>query len=256
MSKKKRVFPILAAAILIAALLGISGCSRQNKTQSFSEAANSETILNYQQTDNPLHGKKIIFLGSSITYGEAADGYSFVDCLAEEDGIEPFKEAVSGTTLADTGEDSYVQRMKNKIDKNWKADAFICQLSTNDASLKIPLGTISDTKELSDFDTETVLGAIEYIIGYAYETWNCPVIFYANPKYDSEEYEQMVKIMPDIQEKWDIGFIDMYNDEDFNNISAEQKKEYMADHIHPTKQGYTLWWPPYIEKYLIDYLSL
>lgn len=55
------------------------------------------------QNDYPLQGKTIIFLGSSITYGEAADGRSFVDIMEEKDGINAIKEAVSGTTLADTG---------------------------------------------------------------------------------------------------------------------------------------------------------
>ena len=83
-----------------------------------------------------LGGKRIIFLGSSVTYGACAMGQSFIEALEEKDGIIAIKEAVSGTLLVD--EDvadgkSYIARLAT-IDTNIKADAFVCQLSTNDAS--------------------------------------------------------------------------------------------------------------------------
>lgn len=255
MMKRKRLTLIVSSiVVLLIILLGIylfvvkEPVVDQNNQE-------KEEFLTEDQKESPLYGKRIIFLGSSVTYGEAADGYSFVDYLEEKDGIEAVKEAVSGTTLTDNGEDSYVQRMENNIDKNMKADAFVCQLSTNDATQRMPLGENSDTKELDDFDTSTVIGAIEYIIGYASETWDCPVIFYTNSKFGHKGYEEMIDAMTDIQQKWNIGFIDMYNDTEFNDISDELKKEYMADYIHPTRQGYTQWWAPYIEDYLIAYLA-
>lgn len=47
---------------------------------------------------------------------------------------------------------------------------FVCQLSTNDATNGLPLGSVSSGRELNDFDTQTVAGAIEYIVCYAQET--------------------------------------------------------------------------------------
>lgn len=80
-----------------------------------------------------LRGKNILFLGSSVTYGSASGGVSFADIMSQCCGFQYVKEAVSGTTLADINENSYVSRLKN-IDKSSKFDLFICQLSTNDAS--------------------------------------------------------------------------------------------------------------------------
>ena len=54
--------------------------------------------------------------------------------------------------------------MKNNISKNEKFDAFACQLSTNDASKEMPIGELSSSENLEDFDTQTVTGAMEYII--------------------------------------------------------------------------------------------
>ncbi len=204
-------------------------------------------------SDITLSGKTIVFLGSSVTYGAASQGISFADYLERQEGCIAVKEAVSGTTLVAECVDSYIERLNTlAVDK---ADLFICQLSTNDATQKKPLGKISASTTIEDFDTHTVAGAIEYIIAYAQNTWNCPVLFYTNPKYDSAEYEKMVMLLEKIQEKWGIGIINMWNNETFNNLSDKQSRFYMADSIHPTKAGYLEWWLPYMEKEIKTYYA-
>ncbi len=51
--------------------------------------------------DSVLTGKRILFLGSSVTYGVAAQGQSFVELFETLDGVKAIKEAKSGTTLVD-----------------------------------------------------------------------------------------------------------------------------------------------------------
>ena len=46
------------------------------------------------RSDNPLNGKHIVFLGSSVTYGAASNGVSFVDFLAERTGCRVTKDVV------------------------------------------------------------------------------------------------------------------------------------------------------------------
>ncbi len=204
--------------------------------------------------DSSLNGKTVIFLGSSVTFGYGSFGVSFADYLEKTDGIIAVKEAVSGTTLVDIKSNSYVSRMKT-IDKNLKVDAFVCQLSTNDATKEMPLGEISDSINLNDFDTHTIAGAIEYIIAYAKATWDCPVVFYTQAKYDSEHYAKMVDLLLNIQQKWDITIIDFWNDEKINNITDEQKAIYLIDHIHPTKAGYKEWWLPEFQSALYEVIN-
>lgn len=162
--------------------------------------------------DSPLQGKTIIFLGSSVTEGTGSCGQSFVEFFTAKDGITAIKQAVSGTTLVTQDETSYIPRMET-IDSNIKADAFICQLSTNDATKGLPMGEVSESFDYHDFDTSTIAGSIEYIIGYAQNTWNCPVIFYTGTKYDKEEYGQMVALLLEIQKKWNMGVINLWDDE-------------------------------------------
>lgn len=207
-----------------------------------------------EDPDSPLRGKTILFLGSSVTEGYGSCGVTFVEYMEKTDGITPVKEAKGGTTLVTLDSTSYIPRME-KMDPTIRADAFVCQLSTNDATKKLPLGTVSDSKNRGDFDTSTVAGAIEYIISYASETWNCPVVFYTGTRYDSENYAAMVGLLLEIQEKWNCGVIDLWNDDGLNAISDAQRKLYMLDDIHPTKAGYLHWWTPAIRDYLRDFLA-
>lgn len=201
---------------------------------------------------SPLAGMNLCFLGSSVTYGASSLEVSFVEYISTRNECTYVKEAVSGTTLADNGDTSYVQRMINNISADEEFDAFICQLSTNDASQGVDMGEISESVNLDDFDTTTVIGAMEYIICYAQETWECPVIFYTGTQYDSEQYEEMVNALYDLQEKWGIGIIDLWNGLDVN---IDEYDLYMADSIHPTQAGYLEWWTPYMEEVLYEILG-
>ena len=199
-----------------------------------------------------ITGRTIYFLGSSVTYGYASGGVSFADYIASRNGSISVKEAVSGTTLVDNGSSSYVQRMKSMSTSN-TPDHFICQLSTNDASQGKPLGSVSSSTNMSDFDTTTIIGAMEYIIAYAKETWNCPVSFYTGTYYNSANYQNMVDALYSLKNKWGIGIIDLWNNEAMRNVSSTDKARYMADDIHPTAVGYEEWWTPVFEEYLQNY---
>ena len=95
------------------------------------------------------------------------------------------------------------------------------------------MGNVSESMDLADFDTSAVAGAVGYIIAYAGQTWNCPVLFYTNPQYDSRQYKAMVELLQQIASKWDVTVIDMWNDAELNALTKEQHALYMADGIHP-----------------------
>lgn len=243
------------AVLSIALVLIIAGGYVGNMFGVFAKGNYGEYALETTKVneESSLKDKTIIFLGSSVTYGYGSLGVSFADFLEKSDGIVAVKEAVSGTTLVDEKSNSYVSRLKT-IDKNIKADAFVCQLSTNDATKEKPLGKVSDSFNIDSFDTQTVAGAIEYIIAYAQNTWNCPVVFYTQAKYDSGYYGEMVKLLLEIQKKWNISVIDLWNNEEVNNIAEEERKLYLVDHIHPTKAGYKIWWLPVFQENLYGIL--
>ncbi len=259
------------ALIMLAVLLALEGVlqivvlvAMRQRAQAPGNAAQYDMQNLAPHVDSPLTGKTILFLGSSVTDGAAANGQSFVELFEVLDGVNAIKEAKSGTTLADSvslmalfafgNGQSYVKRIK-VVDPSAKIDCVVCQLSTNDASLNRPLGDVSVDRELSGFDDKTVTGAMEWIIRYSQETWNCPVVFYTGSYYKSNAYAAMVRRLYDLQDKWDIGIIDLYTDEAFNAIDREMYDFYMYDEIHPTEAGYLEWWFPKMESDLITILT-
>lgn len=205
--------------------------------------------------DTTLSDTTILFLGSSVTYGSASLQQGIPEYFEKRFGMNVIKEAVSGTTLVDNGKSSYISRMKANVSCNEKIDIVICQLSTNDASKELPLGKVSDSRVLSEFDTDTVAGAMEYIICYAKETWGAEVLFYTESYYENAAYGAMVETLYELQEKWEIGILDLWSDNDFNTLTEEERTLYMYDRIHPTKAGYQKWWCPELEKQLLEYME-
>ncbi len=265
--KKKRVMKIVGIVVvaLLAAQMGVLGWFGGLgplgflHTMRMNDLAGNKPEYDFsaieKMENSPLEGKTIALLGSSVARGEASGGYAVGEYLAARLGCTLAKETVSGTTLVDNGESSYIQRMVNNMDASAHYDLFICQLSTNDATKKMPLGSVSSSKERNDFDTSTITGAMEYIICYAQETWGCPVVFFTGIRYDSSDYDAMVQSLYALQEKWGIGILDLWTDDAFNDISSSQRNTYMSDFIHPTRAGYRDWWGPEQEKQLLSYLG-
>ena len=204
--------------------------------------------------DSPLQGGHIAVLGSSVARGEASEGWAVGEYLAARLGTQLTKEAVSGTTLADTGPQSYVRRLY-RLDPNARYDLFLCQLSTNDATLHLPQGVVASGRDPAQFDRATTLGALETILEYALRTWRCPAAVFTGSRYDSKDYAALVACLPALRQKWGIGVLDLWNSEPFNGIPDASRRLYMRDPIHPTKAGYRDWWGPELERQLLAFLN-
>ena len=233
--------------------------------------------------DSPLAGKTIYWLGSSVTYGANSGGEAMAEFLAAKTGAVCKKDAVSGTTIFDdnltenTGAKSYTRRLTNstQFDKAAQVDAFICQISTNDAinSRLSKRGVITDDSvmEKEMFNRKTTLGGVEYIISYVYETWDCPIYFYSGSYFGDNgsgeartngdpsgtNYAKLIDDVKAVVAKWqdlgvEVDVIDMFNDKDFNSaVSDKYYKWCTNDPIHRKRAGYLNWWMPYFEQYLI-----
>lgn len=266
-TSKKKIIGIVAGVVVVLSVaqlfvLGYKGgigplkFLKDQKMAQLPGNAEQYHLENVQPLEqSPLQGMTICFLGSSVTDGSASLKVSMADYIGRLDGVTIIKEAVGGTTLAGTGSSSYSSRLTDKVDANAKIDLLICQLSTNDASQNKPLGEIGTGTDKDSFDRGTVIGGMEYIIAYAKETWNCPVVFYTSVKYDSDAYGAMVDTLPALQEKWGIGVIDLWNDAEMNAVTAEQRAFYMNDNVHPTQAGYLEWWVPKMQAYLYDFIA-
>ncbi|MCI9032275.1 MAG: SGNH/GDSL hydrolase family protein [Clostridia bacterium] len=274
--KKANIFVRPAAWLCALALLFFSlfsvACGSNSSDFDLDKCIPAETAIT---------GKTFYWLGSSVTLGMESGDVAVADYIAARNGSTCIKEAVSGTTLIDepykkffTSYDSYITRLKTTeaFDRTKKIDAFFCQISTNDAKeeFKDKRGAVTgtDVTDKESFDVKTTVGAMEYIVAYVRETWNCPVYFFSNARFDDtgerksknpkgSEYASVVKAAYEVAEKWnavgaDVRIIDLFNDEEFNDISGEDYDFYMHDPVHPYKAGYLKWWTPAFEKILFE----
>ena len=216
-------------------------------------------LTDYYCTTNPndekidssigVDGKALFaFLGSSVTYGSATNGSSFVELIDQNMDCAVIKRAISGTTLVTSQANSYVERLKTQIPASAEIDHLVVQLSTNDATQNRPLGAVA-ASGVTSYDTTTIIGAMEEIISYAKETWNCDVTFYTNPYYNNATYEAMIDALYEVKAKWGIGVLDFYNYENMEELSSTTLSSYMADAIHPNANGYA-WMAGIFETYL------
>lgn len=274
--RKSTVWKIIAvlSALTVVLFASCSSCAGGNSEE--------YSAINCKPVQNALTGKTFYWLGSSVTLGMESGEEAVADFIAARSGAKCIKEAVSGTTLIDEpykkffkSYDSYVTRLKNtsKFDKDEKVDAFFCQISTNDAKSRFAAQrgavTAADVTDKDKFDVKTSIGAMEYIIAYVVETWNCPVYLFSNARFDDEgkraskdpkgsEYAALVEETQAVADKWNdmdgitVKVIDLFNDEQFNAISDADYDFYMHDAVHPYKAGYLKWWTPAFEKILLE----
>lgn len=248
------------------------------------DANNSRfSIENVEKHESILDGKTIYFLGSSVTYGSATNGVAMGEYLSALTGCFFKKEAVSGTTIQnESGKtNSYTQRLESTTQFNKEAaiDAFVCQISTNDAyntTRLSRLGELTDENELeiSNFNRNTTYGGLEFIVNYVEQTWDCPIFFYSGAYFGDgsgtrkssaptgTNYAKIIQAAQDVADKYntyqdyEVYIIDLFNDEEFNAAANDSYYQWAtSDAIHPKKAGYLQWWVPYFEAFLSNYFE-
>lgn len=236
------------------------GTTTQKNTSTFeSYRVTTSSIYRYRELSaHPLRDKTIYYLGSSVTRGHGGntDGTSFADLTATLTGNSYRKEAISGTYLATVSDrtNSYVERLAN-FDFTQRPDVLVFQLSTNDFSNGLPVGSIGAGKSSSAFDTATITGAIEYIIAKVHEqSPDTKVVLYtctvngAYGKYN--EYSAFVNgMLKQIEKKWNgtLSVLDLLNT-DYISVAAYMQ----ADGVHPNKSGFGQVYMPAFINLLLD----
>lgn len=209
-------------------------------------SAHTSAQFGYEaDVEHPLKDKTVFFLGSSVTRGHGGntDGTSFADDVAALTGMKSVKEAVSGTTLVNNSDDSYIARL-TKLDFAQQPDAMILQLSTNDFN--------------AGYDDESIAQAIQIIADTLYERApNCKLFLYTCPLKPVQPYYGRYKafverVNGEFKDECGFTVIDLFN---LNFIDPDGA--YMqADGLHPTREGYASLFTPATVQSLLEGLNL
>ena len=216
----------------------------------FASAANLE--FNTGITPDPecgLYKKTVLFVGDSITEGrvEWNKGKNIVGWpgrIIEGNKMAGKNKGVSGASISDCRKNNTVLAQLQAESKN-SYDFVILHGGVNDAWDSAPVGTISEGFD-AELDMSTFAGGLETTFKYAKETFKDAQFGYiinfkinrsdVGKLADMSEYFDMAK---QICDKWEIPYLDLYSDEDFNN-NVLKYKEYtnLYDLIHPSTAGF------------------
>ena len=126
-------------------------------------------------------------------------------------------------------------------------DFIVMEGGVNDAWVSAEVGSVSTSFDVEDFDISTYAGALEELfyhvtknhssakLGYMF-TFQAPNFNTGRVK-DMSEYYNTAK---QVCEKWNVPFLNMYEDETLNEEMKVDTNECLPDWIHPNTEGYNV----------------
>ena len=204
----------------------------------------------------PLKGKKIAFLGDSLTWGfNGAVAWEQVEkpisvLVAELTGATCINYGISGSTLSGDGSstdktDNHIlgiNPMNLRIKNIDNVDAIFCMGGTNDYATdrKVPVGKMEDTNNL------TFYGGLDTIIKHiGNEKPRIKLIMGTPPRRAEETANMYGNTLSDyvnaVKEKckyYGINYVDLYNKGNCLYWSSKWREIYSPDGLHGTQELY------------------
>lgn len=197
----------------------------------------------YLENNNNLEGKKILFVGDSITEANSSldnfKGWSGRVGLGNY--MDWYNAGVGGATIAYSNRHITNQLHDNK-DEYY--DYIILQGGINDMDREVSLGEMTDSFEVDDFDNSTYAGGLEELFYYAKKynpnakigfiiTYQTPNSDWGDAVTDRSEWAELTR---NICDKWEIPYLDLYDGVVFADGEAKTYSEILkvntGEHFH------------------------
>lgn len=202
------------------------------------------------KSENPLYKASAYYDGDSICYGANSSGNSYPDIIAERNEMYLTKKAVSGTTIAirDGYTNSILERVKAMTDDY---DYVVLEGGYNDCVQGVTLGTIT-TGYQTDVDESTFIGAMESICKFLCTNYfEKKKLFIVPHRTLNTEVDSYYDSAITVCKKWGIPTIDLRDECNLIPFIGEtvqtQYFEGANTGVHPTEQGYRVFYVPKIE---------
>lgn len=263
---------MICLTLVFVLCLSFAACTKQEAAPD--ESTTPETTLSAEEREKILVGKTIIWNGDSICAGREGTS-NWADRIAEKNQMVYKNYAVGGGTIADGlpptasggARHSVIATLEQMAKDYPNADYIVIEGGTNDADLlgyaagganDTKLGTVDPENFGGNYRVTTFCGALEYVFFRAKQLWpDKKIVYIVAPKmgdkavrtYENRRFyfDKAVEIC----EKWDIPYLDLWNDCELDpNIpemydstkTAEQNMQentgYYIDGQHLTSRGY------------------
>lgn len=204
-----------------------------------------------------IKGKKIAFLGDSITEGYGATNrYGYVDYIKEYSGANCFNFGIAGTRIAKQKEFSLNNPLYDKDfcmraeDLDGDFDYIVVFGGTNDFGHgDAPLGAFSDRTP------DTFYGALHTLYNILLKKYSKSKIVVVTPIYRTAQGELIkpdlslksyVKAIKQVAEYYDLSVLDLFE----NDGCSVFDDSLLSDGLHPNNDGHRK-----IARFIIDFLE-
>ena len=223
------------------------------------------TLPGTVESNSPLKGKKMLFMGDSISYG-SGDGVSpfrtgraWAGRIADLTGAITTNASVGGAKVSfQRGDDNWVYSQYLPY-VNEKFDIIVMHGGVNDARHLRPVGALSEGKDEATLkkNQPNYAGGLEWIFYNVSKTNpDAKLFFIANHRLDghatgkAKDMSEYFNIAKAACEKWGIIFIDLYNNKELNDKLETTTTKYLPDTLHLNAAGYDI-----ITPYIISALE-
>lgn len=199
------------------------------------------------------NGAKAAFVGDSITSGVNTDSeniyYKLIDSLVGFSNV--YADGIAGCTLSASSTSTYTPVTQRLGSIPTDMDLVVIFAGTNDWGYNTPIGTISDTTDVSFYGAMSVI--INTIINanpdvrlvfitplhrYGYTGGSYPNDTDQNGQ--SKTLKDYVDAMKAMAELYSIPLIDMFSVSGLNPRVTEIKDDYITDGLHPNAAGHNI----------------
>lgn len=240
-----------------------------------------------------LSGKKILFTGDSIGAGwrdnDGVDDYSnsggWAKRIADDYGADVTLAAQAGWAISTIreaeGRGSIVNQLHSHKDTDFDyivlEGGFNDAMGTNEDRTKesaAPVGEMTDSFDVNDFNTAEFAGALENLFYYAKQyypdagigfiiTYATPLSTYGGYTAEVESMREYWNMAKAICNKWDIEYLDLFDGEtaaglsysyDILKVDTENNFPGGTDQIHLNAAGYDVI-TPYIAEWIIENMT-
>lgn len=205
-----------------------------------------------------LTGKKIAFLGDSITQGvgTSAKEHIYWNLIAQRTGAECYGYGISGTRIAQQHLPSKFERIDDKYFST-RVDTMI-----PDADMVVIFGGINDFShgdaplgKMEDRTEETFYGACHVLVQKIKARYPAATVVMMTPLHRSKlpnplfndcgvrqtgTLEDYVAAVCQVAEYWGAAVVNLYANCPIDPEISYQKEQYMPDGIHPCDAGHIL----------------
>ena len=207
--------------------------------------------------ESPLYGLKGLFMGDSISYG-AGDtrtyrrtGSAWAGRIQDETGLIATNASVSGAKASYVSGDDNAKWLFNQY-KDYsgeKFDLIVMHGGVNDARHNRPVGTICDSTSEGELVKQigTYAGGLQWFFHNIKATFpDAKLFFIANHRLDghstgkAKDMSEYFNIAKELCEKYEVVFIDLYNNKELNDKLETATKKYLPDTLHLNSEGYDI----------------